>query len=207
MPLKDCIREIDPLSRGKYANEYNDRIDFFDKKKIALSDRLIKPYITSETHGERVFDGLYKLIENLEVNTVLDLGCGAGEFLGGLKDRGYRNEDLFGCTIHLGEVEYARKVYGLNVVPADMREIDLLFTPKSLDLIVAHCCLHFIVPEDRSKVLEAAYAILKDDGYLLVIDYKGDKSTGISMLDTPKWSKSYLTNYHTMGLLTMLSKL
>lgn len=207
MPLKDCVREIDPLSRGKYANEYNDCIDFFDKKNIALSDRLIKPYITSETHGERVFDDLYRLINNLEVETVLDLGCGAGEFLNGLRTRGYHKDNLFGCTIHLGEVEYSRAMYDLNIVPADMREIDLLFNPGSLDLIVAHCCLHFLVPEDRAKVLDAAHQILGEDGYMVIVDYKGDKSTGISMLDTSKWAKSYPTQYQTMGHLTLLRKL
>lgn len=163
---ESCIKEISPISRGEFANEYADRIDFFDKNKISLSNRLIPPYITTETHGKDVFKDLYKLVEDLKSKSVLDLGCGAGEFLNGLPI-----ENKYGCTIHLGERDYAKDIYGLKyVLPLDMREIELAFKQNSLDLIIAHCCLHFLVKEDRFKVLKSALNLLNVGGYFAVID-------------------------------------
>lgn len=205
-PSELCARPIDPVSRGPLANEYGDEIGFFDKKMIALSKRLIQPYITTETHGRNVFDGLYRLLEDIGPSEpLLDLGCGAGQFLYNLTLKAYK--DIYGCTIHLGEREYAKNVYGIHTVLAlDMREIDRAFKPNSLKTIVAHCCLHFITKPDRQKVINASHKILRPSGNLVVVDYKFNKDTGVDGLDLTNWAVSKPTNYNLMGNLTILQK-
>lgn len=205
-PSELCVQSIAAVSREKLANEYADKIAFFDKEKIALSNRLIPPYITTETHGKDVFDDLYQLVKDLGSKSILDLGCGAGEFLYELSKRGYT--DIFGCTIHLGEREYAKNNYKIkSVLPLDMREIDWAFLPSSLNLIVAHCCLHFLVKEDRQKVLQAAEKILKRNGFLAVIDYKFNKDTGLEVEQSDDWEIIYPVNYNLMGNLTLFRKI
>lgn len=205
-PSELCVQSIAAVSREELANEYADKIAFFDKEKIALSNRLIPPYITTETHGKNVFDDLYKLVKYLGSKSILDLGCGAGEFLYGLKTRGYK--DIFGCTIHLGEREYAKNNYEINsVLPLDMREIDWAFLTNSLDLVIAHCCLHFLVEKDRQKVLNATHRILKANNYFIIVDYKFNKDTGIDTENLEGWKIINATNYNLMGNLTLLKKL
>lgn len=201
-PSELCGCAIDCISRGEFANEYADEIAFFDKEAIALSKRLIPPYVTTQTHGAEVFTDLYRLVKDLDSESILDLGCGAGEFLNGIK-----NKDIYGCTIHLGEREYARTIYGINsVLPLDMREIDLAFKPNSLDLVIAHCCLHFVIPEDRIKVINAAHKVLKNNGHLIVVDYKFNKETGIDISKLSGWKITY-PKYKVMGNLTLLKKI
>lgn len=180
-PLDKCGRAIAPVSRGHLANEYGDAIQDYSTEKSPLTNRLIKPYITSETHGPNVFDYLVNSV-NIDVpygSNILDLGCGAGEFLSKLS---HPKHNLYGVSIHLGEVKYAREIYGLeNVCPIDMREIAKYFDKGFFSCIIAHCCLHFISPEERTFLInETVYSLLDNFGLLYIIDYKGDLTTGVN---------------------------
>jgi SAM-dependent methyltransferase len=204
-PLELCTRHISQVSRGSFANEYGDAIQDYSTEKSPLTNRLIKPYITSETHGVHVFDWLLNLVNgNVPFGeNILDLGCGAGEFLSKLNSTFGR----FGTTIHLGEVKYARDNYKLeNVCPIDIREIENYFVPNFFSCIIAHCSLHFISPEEKTELINGpAYNLLNHFGILIVVDYKGEPSTGVENI-SPRYLNITPQNYTTMGNLMVLRK-
>lgn len=169
--------QIKPVARGHLASEYNDFITDYSAAPVSLTNRKIDPHITSQTHGRNVFSGVLKVISLLKRNnSILDLGCGAGELLLSLKDK---PRDLYGVTIHVGEVKFARK-FGLpNVIPADMRDIDKYFNANSLDIIVAHHCFQFIPMEDRHELCKKILKILRPGGCFIFVDYKGEQSSSL----------------------------
>lgn len=204
--LSECKREIKPLAKLPNGNEYNSYIADYYKEQIAVTNRFISPYITSQTHGD-VFKDLVPFIKSLKINNLLDLGCGAGEFLSKFKDT---DITLYGVTIHLGEVKYAREIYQLdNVVGMDMREIDEYFDVSYFDCIIAHCSFNFITNEDRIDVLKRAHKILKQNGYFIVVDYKGIEDTKLP----ENWGQEnyyqiiYTPDIYVMGNLTIYKKI
>lgn len=204
-PLNLCGRIIDKIGRGEFANEYGDEIKDYSTSKSPLTNRLIKPYITSETHGPRVFYWLVDYIENnfKSGSKILDLGCGAGELMFDLSIL----YNIFGTTIHLGEVEYGRSIYGLaDICPIDMRVIDDYFEDDYFDCIICHCSLHFIEQEERQHLVNnVIYKLLKRNGRLIIVDYKGHKSTGVDYI-TEDYRNITPIKYTTMGNLTVLVK-
>lgn len=206
LPLENYFKKIKGVRRGNLASEYNDFIFDYSKEPVSITKRLIKPYITSENHGENVFDGLISLIDNLKVKTILDLGCGAGEFLSKVSNK-IEGLEAYGITIHVGEVRYARDNFKLsNVVPMDMREINQYFNNDYFDCIVAHCCLHFIEPDERLDLLDKVNKLLKIKGYFIIIDYKFNKETGLSSYNPFLFKEINFKNYNTMGNLMVLQK-
>jgi SAM-dependent methyltransferase len=196
------IKEVN--REKKFANEYGDSIEDYSKVKSPLSNRLIKPYITSETHGENVFDGILELLDILKPQSILDLGCGAGELLYKIKDIKIK----VGCTIHIGEAIYAKEVYNIDtIIPLDMREAVNYFMADEFECIIAHCSLQFIVPDERQILIKDAYDILSKGGTFIVVDYKYNKETGIEGLDIGAFTDiSNKFNVRTMGKLTVLQK-
>ena len=165
---------IKPLREGELASEYNAWIADYSKEKLAVTDRLISPYHASETHGSDIYKEYRKLLKILKPKSILDLGCGAGELLNISKEV-LPEADLFGVTIHYGEVLEAREKYNLEIAPADMRDIDAYFNKDSLGLVVAHASFQYIVEGDRLEVVKKVQQILKKGGYFLMVDYRGQK--------------------------------
>jgi SAM-dependent methyltransferase len=204
-PLNECSRPIKEVSRGHLANEYGDKIEDYSQIKSPLTNRLISPYVTSETHGLNVFDWLVDYLEFklASKSKVLDLGCGAGELMYLLSDE----FKVFGTTIHIGEVKYGRETYGLaDICPIDMREIEDYFSPEYFDCIIAHCSLHFITQDERQDLVNnTVYNLLKPDGIFILVDYKGDLSSGVNNIST-LYKNITPKEYTTMGTLSVLEK-
>lgn len=203
-PISECKKKIPDLWGTEYASQIVD----YGKEKVAVTDRYIQPYITSETHGAGVFNGIVQLVNHLGVKNVFDLGCAAGEMLHEIK-KSNDSIDLYGCTIHLGEVEYARNNFGLeNVVGIDMRDIDEYFDEGFFDCIIVHCSFSFIVFEDRIATAKKIHKLLKKGGYFIYVDYRGEKDS-----EMPPWNWEYYYDLHeldisvdTMGYLTIYRK-
>jgi SAM-dependent methyltransferase len=163
-----------PLSR-----EFGPWIANYEKENLAITDRFIPPYITSHTHGRAIYAGLKTFIDDIKPKSVLDLGCATGELLYEIKkiDNSIK---LYGCTIHVGEVFLCEELYGINIIPADMREIDQYFNADSLDLIIAHCSLHFLKEEDRIEVAQKSRDLLVKNRHFFVVNYKRIGETGLN---------------------------
>jgi SAM-dependent methyltransferase len=197
--------EIKPLNPNWH--EYANLIIDYGKNKVAVSNRLVPPYVTSNAHGQNVWDGLIDLVKDFKPDSVVDLGCGAGEFLFKIKDL---VKEVYGLTIDCGEVSYARDTYGIaNVIPADLRDIADYFEEASLDMVVAHKSFDFIADEDRIETMKKIYEVLKPGKWFVHVDdcFRFHESV------LPEWEHDkYFTEanlnkeYPTQGKLTVFVK-
>lgn len=197
--------KLHPVNRGYLASEYADEILDFTNTKSPLSNRLIPPYITSQTHGKDVFKNLINYLGKIQPKNIMDLGCGAGEFLQ-LCKKEYSDIEYFGCTIHLGEVIYAHKNGLNNVIPADMRNIKDYFVNNFFDCVIAHCSLHFIPVEERYKLSSDVFDILNQNGIFIVVDYKEIENTGLVNYD-PRFFLMEDTILGCMGKVKIFKKI
>lgn len=93
--------------------------------------------------------------------TLLDIGCGKGEFLRVAKENGW---EVFGLEPTQSRAEMARKNYGLRVVNAPLDHS--LFKPESFDAVTLwHVFEHLPSPREA---LEIVHDCLKPEGVLLI---------------------------------------
>lgn len=185
--------------------EYTNQIIDYSTNQVAVTNRLLRPYITSELHGENVWDGLVELVKDLKVQSIVDLGCGAGEFFTKLSP----NLELYGLTIDVSEVYYARNTYHLpNIIPADMRDVNKYFKPDSIDMVVAHRSFDFIDPKDRIDTMIDVYGVLKPHGFFVYIDDERFEQSKMPQWDFSQYYKLYQPNktYYAKGKITILEK-
>lgn len=173
--------EIPPLRKGNLASEYNSLITDYSTKEVAVTNRKIKPYLSSETHGSNCYDRLLHHFKDIPKGTVLDMGCGAGELLHHIKSKAmFDKQNLYGISIHTGEVLYARNKFSLpNVVPGDMREARNIFTGMKFDTIIFHCVFQFIEVIERLQVMIDCLALLNPNGKILVVNYKDQEDASV----------------------------
>lgn len=107
-------------------------------------------------------DAVVGLVERLSVpsRTVVDVGCGSGDVLASLAERGY---DPLGIDLDSNSVEQVRS-RGIPTVRGDA--VELACRPRSHGLLVASDVLEHI-PDDR-KALAEWHRVLEPDGYALV---------------------------------------
>lgn len=185
--------------------EYTNQIVDYGTHQVAVTNRLIKPYITSILHGTNVWDGLVELVKDLHPTSVVDLGCGAGEFFTKLP----KGLEMYGLTIDVGEVVYARNIYHLdNVIPADMRDVDKYFKQDSIDMVVAHRSFDFIDPKDRVDTMVRIYDVLKPHGYFVYVDDERFKESQMPTWNYKEFYRQYIPNktYYAKGKMTILEK-
>lgn len=130
-----------------YPPEYFDHGGKDDPKKVRL------PY--------REF---YALIEKMDLKPgrVLDLGCGKGDLLIGLKNRGWR---CSGTEISKESAEYARDNWGIKNVLSENIE-NAKFKHGYFDLILMHHVLEHLY--DPKTMLKKIKRWLKSEGILLL---------------------------------------
>ena len=110
----------------------------------------------------RTSDMLEKIESELRPKApVLDVGCGNGEFMNALQERGLR---VVGVEPNLRKTQYARKRYSLNVVNALYTEG--LFSPESFDVITFIQVLEHV--ENPIEILAGAHKHLRQGGYLVI---------------------------------------
>lgn len=97
----------------------------------------------------------------VEHGKVLDIGCGNGSYLFGLKELGW---DTCGVEMDKNTANAARELLGLNIYNGNFEEIDL--TPGSFDVITMwHSLEHFY---DPTATLKKAYSLLKPEGIIIL---------------------------------------
>lgn len=95
---------------------------------------------------------------------ILDLGCGAGDFLYHLKKEGYSN--FFGIDASSQQVEYCRRHVTDRVDTVDGLQF-LKEKPSAYDLIVAHDVLEHIPKGQTLEFLDLILSSLKNNGLFL----------------------------------------
>jgi len=93
--------------------------------------------------------------------SILDMGCGTGEFLHEMQQHGWRVE---GLEMEKKAAEFARTEYNLSVRTQELQDCD--FPDKSFDVITLwHVLEHLYEPKESLKKMRN---LLKDDGFILI---------------------------------------
>jgi 2-polyprenyl-3-methyl-5-hydroxy-6-metoxy-1,4-benzoquinol methylase len=123
--------------------------------------------------------------KHCQKGSVLDIGCGTGEFLYEMQRRGWRTT---GVEKDPGAVSFARKRYGLSVHDVELAACG--FADHSFDVVTMwHVLEHMRAP---MAVLREIGRVLKHDGRLIVaLPNIGSKDAGYYLahwvaLDTPR---------------------
>ena len=104
---------------------------------------------------------------------LLDFGCGTGEFLQALRQRGFSGQ-VEGCDASEGMLREAAKRWQCGVVPqlhvVGLKE-DLRFASETYDVIVACCVFHHVSPSRRQRIFDQFVRILRPGGRVVVFEH------------------------------------
>ena len=96
--------------------------------------------------------------------TLLDLGCGVGQYSVYFANKGF---DVTSADISERALEYlGRKMPDIKTVRLDMTK-PLPFTDKSFDVVFANLSIHFFSEKDTFSLIAEVKRILKDDGVFI----------------------------------------
>ncbi|MGC9374872.1 MAG: class I SAM-dependent methyltransferase [Bacteroidales bacterium] len=126
----------------------------------SIYDLLLYPFL----HNTRKRTAQF--IQQLNPESIIDICCGTGNQL---KYLGHTNIKLTGIDnspAMLGAVKH------FNCYQQDARSIE--FPDQSFDMALIQLALHEKSPDDQFKIIEETYRILKNDGYLVIVDYHID---------------------------------
>jgi len=93
--------------------------------------------------------------------TLLDVGCGTGEFLHEMQSHGWQ---VTGVETETRVAAFARRKYGLEVASGDLETCE--FQPQQFDVITFWHVLEHLF--DPLQTLKRVDGILKDDGVVLI---------------------------------------
>lgn len=129
---------------------------FYPKEYYRVSFGSIEEKLSKYLSDQKIFS----LTKIKKTGKLFDIGCGTGDFLLQMKNRGY---DVYGIDISPQACKIARKK-GLKVYNDDLKKHH--FPAKSFDIITLwHVFEHLYNPSDTLKEIRR---ILKDDGILIM---------------------------------------
>lgn len=110
-----------------------------------------------------------------ENGSIIELGCGAGNYVIYFSERGYRTAGVDFCKTAIGFARDKAKKKGLDCsfFVADVVS-DISVVHDMYDLIFDWELLHHIFPEHREKYLENVKCLLKQGGYYLSVCFSED---------------------------------
>lgn len=131
-------------------------------------------------------------------DTIVDLGCGTGDFLPLLKTK---SKHVIGVEKSIKMLEEARKHYELDRDGIDLRIGELEHLPlreEEADIALTNLVLHHL--SEPKKTISEVYRILKPKGYFIIVDFLlhqeesmrnkyGDLWLGFSLDVLDKWMK------------------
>ena len=136
----------DRYSDGYFEYEFENQENFFHLMKLGLRDVGFDKFYQNGRNGDRRF---------------LDIGCATGFLLHHVREKGW---DARGVEICTPSVEYARKIFGLDIFNGTLHEAG--FNDRMFDVVhFSHVIEH--VPDPRRMLLEVR-RVLKDDGHIIV---------------------------------------
>jgi len=113
-----------------------------------------------------------KIINQLNPESLIDICCGTGNQLKYLVHTNIKLTGIDNSPAMLGAVKH------FNCYQQDARSIE--FPDEFFDMALIQLALHEKSVSDRETILKEAYRILKNNGYLVVMDYRIDNQTSIS---------------------------
>jgi SAM-dependent methyltransferase len=161
----DIARRLDTYllqnTKGDYLKEFGGI--------IAESSRILEPFI-------KAF--IYHTVKKSDTLSILELGCGAGEYLKYYVDIN-RNNTGVAIDIDDSAVEVARKKIAENnigenfsVVRDNMLKAETLKNQK-FDLVTSYSNMHYFSEDERRMLFASIHKILKDNGrFMLATGFK-----------------------------------
>lgn len=137
-------------------------------------NKTFENYLSTGFLGKRDKAVSYKFYENdygpflpRDMNaSVLDIGCGTGEFLAYMKSRGYRN--VRGIDASPEMADFCKKAGFDNVSAVGDTTGYLADNAKRFDLVTLNDVIEHFPKKDTVVILKAVRSALKQDGVLLV---------------------------------------
>ena len=126
----------------------NSDIDKFAEYKIALTRQLLK----------------------VNVDTILDFGCGIGRSLSYFKSY-FHGAELYGCDVSAESLKLAARE-----IPEDHLFVNAEYDSISkfgaaYSLVFIACVLHHIEPKERIRWMKGVFASVKPGGYIIVFEH------------------------------------
>lgn len=107
------------------------------------------------------------ILDSINNETILDLGCGAGGDTLYLLERGYK---VLSCDNR----EEALSAVNLNISNAQTKNINLIerlpFEDESIALIIADLSLHYFDDKTTKKIIKEIARILKKSAFLILTE-------------------------------------
>lgn len=145
---------------------------------------------TKERENINILKKLWRIL--IKVNTytpelpphakILDIGCGSGEWLYGMKKKGYK---VKGCEISKEAAEIGRETAGIDIYSGQLT--DGVFKDEEFDFIRSNHSFEHI--NNPNETLDEIYRILKKGGQLFI----GVPNTG------GLWSSIYKEYWYYLG--------
>lgn len=117
-------------------------------------------YLRDWLKGTKIKSFIYRGL--CESSKVLDIGCGTGEFLYGLKvDKGVQ---AYGVEVSKSAAQRGTQLYEIEIFNGELADAPL--KPKTFDLITAWWSLEHI--PDPEEVIATMKKLLKDEGNIII---------------------------------------
>jgi SAM-dependent methyltransferase len=126
---------------------------------------------------QRLRPGVKKILDSIQAHvSVLDLGCGNGQFLHELNRRGHKGE-LLGVDFSLPLLRNAESVSGVLFREVDLTKLsavsDQLSVESGWDVITMFATLHHIPSHEmRLDILKTIRRLLKEDGQFILSNWQ-----------------------------------
>src|SRR3989338_1594577 len=105
---------------------------------------------------------------------VLDVGCGYGRLSGFLLSRGY---EVYGIDVNENEIAEAKRNEKLRKISFSVQDAtNTTFSSYFFEGIISQAVLGCMIFEDRQKMLEECYRILKPNGVIQLAEFGYGKS-------------------------------
>jgi tRNA (uracil-5-)-methyltransferase TRM9 len=147
---------------------------------------------------QKLQPGVKKILETIrEQDSVLDLGCGNGNFLHEISRRGHKGA-LLGVDFSLPLLREAGAMPGVSFREADLMKLsafsDQLSVQEGWSLITAFAVLHHIPSHEiRLDILKTVRELLKTDGRFILSNWQFLNSEKLRSRIQP-WSRAGLSD-------------
>ena len=121
----------------------------------------------------------YNLINPKEGETILDLGCGVGDFVDYANKRG---SDSYGVDFSKSVIDVAKKNYKGNFIVAPVT--NLPFKDNYFDKIFCNEVFEHLSIEEGKKMIDEMYRVLKSNGSFLIKTPNRLSNYGFRILQT-----------------------